>query len=960
MKAKLFFSFILMLFSFIPQVQAGWQRAVTNYTRLDYKAGTQNWMLKQHHNGWIYVANNQGLLEYDGVSWNLYPIKNAKMRSLQIGNDGRIYVGGITQFGYFEPDKLGGLQYTSLSDSLSKQLNIGTIKDVWLMKEGVYYQAERYLFLLKQGKLKTLDNVEEIKASAIINQKLHIVSSKGLSVLNDSSFVTIKGTEELGNYKVVRMLPYQDKILLVTRYHGLYLYDALGLRKFVTEAEEFVCKSDIFCAALNGSLLALGSVQDGICLLNLKSNEVEIISTTGGLQNKTVLGAMFDGEGNLWLALDNGIDYISLNSRLSSLYGTKTLIGSGYASCVYRDKLYLGTNQGVYQTLSSDYRNRNLPMNFVEGTSGQLWSFLLHDDKLFCASDNGIFIINGARMEYLRGIRGVRRIISLPHRPDVLIAGTYGVNRGLHLLEKKNGKWHVSGKIDSCGISCKSLLAESSGEAIWVANRGEGIFRLKLSDDLRTVTAMKTYNSERLPITPDVSLAYVGDELVVASQYGLWHYVEERDTLETFDTLQTMLGDKSYTFLSTDSRHNIWYSDGQSLKLVRYDGLNNSYHRNVEDSFLKGSLINYAEHVTTYNEHAIISSEGGFSLLDMAAGPVEPKMPLNLRIRKIYLTAQSDSLIYGCSYLSKDTLLSIPYENNSFRLEYSINMYERQHPLMYSHKLVRAGEEGTWSEYSENNKKDFTGLQEGKYLFSVRLLTKEGRAPVETSFAFEILPPWYRTWWSYLLYIGFISLLLYYFYRRMLNSRKRLLLQQELDFLRQKQALQQESELKDQKIDSLKEENWQAELRYKSEELARSTLNIVRKNEILLDIKKEVLGISHAINEENLVSLRRKTLRLLGMIDTNIEHDDDFQTFQSNFDVVHHDFFRHLEEAHPELSNKEKMLCAYIKMNLLSKEIAPLMNLSLRGVEVGRYRLRKKLGLGERDNLVEYLQQFSK
>ena len=166
--------------------------------------------------------------------------------------------------------------------------------------------------------------------------------------------------------------------------------------------------------------------------------------------------------------------------------------------------------------------------------------------------------------------------------------------------------------------------------------------------------------------------------------------------------------------------------------------------------------------------------------------------------------------------------------------------------------------------------------------------------------------------------------------------------------------------MKDQKIDSLKEENLQSELRHKSEELIRSTLNIVRKNEILLDIKKEVLGISHSISEENLVMLRRKTLRLLGQIETNIEHDNDLQAFQSTFDSVHHDFFKRLEEAYPDLNNKDKLLCAYIKMNLLSKEIAPLMNISLRGVEISRYRLRKKLNLSEGENLVEFLQKFSR
>ena len=89
----------------------------------------------------------------------------------------------------------------------------------------------------------------------------------------------------------------------------------------------------------------------------------------------------------------------------------------------------------------------------------------------------------------------------------------------------------------------------------------------------------------------------------------------------------------------------------------------------------------------------------------------------------------------------------------------------------------------------------------------------------------------------------------------------------------------------------------QAELSHKSEELIRTTLNIVRKNEMLMGIKKEVLGISHSISEENLVSLRRKTLRLLGQIETNIEHDDDLQAFQSTLTLSTTSFFRKLRRG---------------------------------------------------------------
>lgn len=106
MKSKSYFILTLLLLLSV-QLNAGWQRPVTNYTRHTYKAGNQNWMLQQHDNGWMYVANSNGLLEFDGASWNLYPIRNAKARAMRIGNDGRIYIGGIGWFGYFTPNRLG-------------------------------------------------------------------------------------------------------------------------------------------------------------------------------------------------------------------------------------------------------------------------------------------------------------------------------------------------------------------------------------------------------------------------------------------------------------------------------------------------------------------------------------------------------------------------------------------------------------------------------------------------------------------------------------------------------------------------------------------------------------------------------------------------------------------------------------------------------------------------------------
>lgn len=504
------------------------------------------------------------------------------------------------------------------------------------------------------------------------------------------------------------------------------------------------------------------------------------------------------------------------------------------------------------------------------------------------------------------------------------------------------------------------LPEKLTANTLWIANKENGVSWVTLSEDLRQVKKFKDYNNNSFPLGYDACLSEVDGDVVVTSHHGLWSYDQTRDCLERFTRLENLLDGKVYTYLKADSLKNIWYVADGRLKVLRYDAAEKKYYRVEHETFLRESLIENFEDVYFCNQgQIVVGTEEGFSLIRLdSQSPY--RSPFTLQIRKVYMTGQRDSLVYGRSYSYDDSPVIIPYTHNSLRIEYSANNYSKMQTALYSYRLSNGSEEGEWSEYSENNKKEFTGLHEGKYIFSVKLFTDKDTVPIVTSFAFEVLPPWYRTWWSYLAYSMAIVLLLYYMYYRIAASRKHLLMQKELELYRQKQQFKEESDLKDRKIDLLKEENLRSELHHKSEELIRTTLNIVRKNEMLLGIKKEVLGISHSINEANLVSLRRKTLRLLGQIETNIEHDDDLQAFQSTFDSVHHDFFRKLEEAYPGLNNKDKLLCAYIKMNLLSKEIAPLMNISLRGVEISRYRLRKKLGLGEGENLPEFLQKFSK
>ncbi|MBQ8521830.1 MAG: transcriptional regulator [Bacteroides sp.] len=942
----------LLLFIVSLPVSAGWQRVVTNYSRHTYRAASQNWMTMQGGNGWMYFANNKGLLEFDGTNWETYPIHNAKMRAVKMGNDGCIYVGGLLQFGYFVPNELGKLDYVCLSDSIRNE-RVGNIWNVHVASDKVYYESDDAIYYLENDRLYR-EECRNITSSSLIDDCLY-VSANGLYRMENNVFVKLPNTEDkVDNMtnRVVGIHMYEDKLLVVYDRQGIRLYKDGVWSDCDSKFQEQLKDKQLFCSAMNNHLLAIGTVQNGVYLLNLQENTVEHISVHNGLQNKTVLSLCFDKNTNLWLGLDNGIDCIHLHSPILQ---NNVVIGSGYTSCVYQGKLYLGTNQGVFRTSSAVVPNRQEDMQPVAGISGQIYSLLEYNDELFCGGSGALWVLNGQGHYRILGIRGVWSISPLPGT-DRLLAATY---TGMSLLRKDGGQWLVDKPVTGFNFSAKTLCKEPLSNTFWMANKEGGLHRVTLNKEGDSVIHRKCYNNERLPRGNNVFVSVIDASIVVSSRQGLFYYNHQKDTLEHYERLEAMLdGCTSYTYVKQDSERNIWYVANGALKLLRYDALKNTYYRNKSEAYLKDCLIEDFESVHVLNkQEVLIGTEEGFSLLDMGH-TLSGHAPLNLQIRHVYLRGLRDSLVYGCSFLPNDKELKIPYKHNSILIKYGTNNYDPSVSLLYSCRLEGPVADA-WSQSGESTSKEYTMLPEGHYTFYVQTEVSQGET-LEASFSFEVLPPWYRTWWSYLIYIGLLLSFVYGCYWRIKKGRKQLLMQKELELSRQKQIFQKESELKDLKIGTLKEEKLQAELHHKSEELVRTTLNIVRKNEMLQEIKKEVVGISHAVKEENLVSIRRKTLRLLGQIDTNIEHDDDLQAFQSTFDSVHHDFFRRLEKTYPELNNKDKLLCAYIKMNLLSKEIAPLMNISLRGVEIARYRLRKKLGLEEGANLNDFLQHFGR
>ena len=217
------------------------------------------------------------------------------------------------------------------------------------------------------------------------------------------------------------------------------------------------------------------------------------------------------------------------------------------------------------------------------------------------------------------------------------------------------------------------------------------------------------------------------------------------------------------------------------------------------------------------------------------------------------------------------------------------------------------------------------------------------------------MPPWYRTWWAWVSYVLMLVWLIY----RLNKEQKRQLLKHQKKHEDEQKRLQYlhklELENSEKEIIALKNERLNVELQGKNSELASVAMHLVHKGEILSKIKDELVRLKKALDLEGAPDNFKKLIKALKEED---KMDEEWNQFATHFDNVHSDFTKAVKSAFPTLTQNEIKLCTYLQMNLSSKEIAQVLNISVRGVEISRYRLRKKLLIPTETTLTDFFLNF--
>jgi len=340
------------------------------------------------------------------------------------------------------------------------------------------------------------------------------------------------------------------------------------------------------------------------------------------------------------------------------------------------------------------------------------------------------------------------------------------------------------------------------------------------------------------------------------------------------------------------------------------------------------------------------------------ASKTKKLLPFHTHITKVINTSgEVDSLMLEGTGVSKSSLPDLDYKKNSLRFVYASPFFESPENTEYQYFLK--GFDNGWSEWTHKVEKEYTNLPEGAYEFQVRAKNVYGTLSNAKSFPFVIHPPFYRSRVAYLIYsLSGILLLGFTFYqldRRFTKEKNKLKIQQEQELSKKNNQIEQITSQSEQEIIRLRNEKLRSEIEHMNKELTSSTIHLINKNELLNSVK---LALSDILRKKDKANSTEELKRIIKNIDQNITSDADWKHFELHFNHVHGNFTNRLLEKFPKLTPQEIKLSAYLRLNLNTKEIAHLLNISVRGVEISRYRLRKKLMLDRNDNLTDFMLKF--
>lgn len=885
---------------------------VEYFTKDKYKGDNQVWSITQGKDKTMYMANNRNLLRFDDSRWEKYSLPNRAIIRAVYAKGDTIYSGSFKEFGYWLR-KDGKMIYYSISQRKFKFSSKST-DEIWKIFEfnhKIYFQSFSSLYEYDGRTVKKWNLPWLISYAFVIDGKLYLCSvNQGVFIFDGKNILAIKQWDSLKNTVIHSIRKIKGDFWFFTREKGVYIYHNNKIERWNDPLNAKLIKEGINTASISKNILTVGTASHGIYLYNFSNDTYQNIEKINSKINNTALNDFIDAENSLWLGLDNGIVRIEINSPLKIFNDYTGSLGSVYSVIPYSSGYLLASNHGLF-----NFSNQKLSI-FPE-TLGQTWSINPFFDSYLIGHNNGTFEWKNGNLSLLNNING-GWMLTPSLIPGYYLQSTYS---GIYVYDKNK---RVK-KIEGVSVPIR-YIQQSNPHEIWGADMYKGLYRIKIDADFKVKSIENITLKNKIDNDYFIKILKFNDVLLFLIN-GVWyHYEATKDELVLDEVFN-----KNFKNIKEISQVNnnsfVLYKDG----LLYYINYKNNVFEwlLIPEKYYKGNLAS-DDYIYTYlyDNKLIVNLDEGFLLLNLNKINPNSNFKLNLEAYQ------------GEKFLEKQP--TINYNSEAIDIYAVSNIYGFNKPNLF-YKL-------------RETDKDYISVYEGKVSLSnlpsdnyklTFYTQKNGKYIQVGNYKFSVAAPWFISKWMIGLYLLLICGILFVYIKwTQLKYQQKINLREEE--LKHQQSIR-EIELKaenEKQLSELKNEKLHEEVDQKTSEIAGKAMAIAKQNEIF-DTIKEIIDNNSEIN-----SIKSKIIKL---IQTNKNNTKDWEVFENNLNQIHKDFILKLSEKHPLLTPKDIRLCIYLRMNLSSKEIAPLLGISYRSVELHRYRLRKKINLANDVILSNYM-----
>jgi len=819
---------------------------IHNIEAEEYGEHSQNWDIIQDDRGMIYIANGNGVIEYDGENFKLIELpKSGTIRSLVIGENNRVYVGGVEEIGYLQPNINGDMEYVSLLPKLiDKYKNFTDVWDASYDGESVFFRTYNFLLRYYKDSVYAYKTETVFGGSFIINDQYYVsIDSKGLYTLQDDFLVPAPyGDQFKDSYYFTYGIEGNNNKALFSSNDQLYWYNPsarnrnFAITRFKTEVDQYLKEGRIYrYHKTSDNNYLIGTLADkGVVLIDSAGNLIKTINSGHGLLNGGVYNVNSDKRGNAWLAMSKGLASIEISSPITFWDDRLGLKGSVEDIIKYKGIIYVGTAQGVYYL---DENNRFQPIGDFKQ---QCWDFLIYrqpgdksETRLLTTGGSNIFEIKDLKLYPVWNLINSSPAFSLyqsSENPQLLYAG---LAKGMVAIKNENGSFVEEEMITQIKKPVRSIEQDQEGN-FWLGLFRNGAVKLELDKNGKKSISEKLYNrDDGFRSTKNILIYPFKDRLIFASDKGFHKYDYDKDCFVPDSTLGRSFGDGSRDVFEFQEMANgtVWCTGLKNRTgeigygTLQKDG---SYKWTYAPFRRIPGMMIFGMYVEDNGRAWIGGSKGLYCYRPEMERSREPFLTLirevNLGKDSVIFSGNSYQIINNEKYIVYDSVVQystdIDYSFNNLTFHFAALSYEDIDNNQYAYYLE--GYEDKWSGWTVNSFKQYTSLPSGDYIFHVKSKNVYGAQSNIASFQFTINPPWYRSiiaLIAYVVFFAFFVLLIIRIYTRNLK-RKNLLLEEKVKE-RTREIEQQKEEIEKQKDSITNQAN---QLRLINQELRKLTI----------------------------------------------------------------------------------------------------------------------------------------